>query len=92
MNWQHAAIRKTVIFLSFWINYSKADRIYLLKGKNYPICLYFCFPQLGEYRLDPEKSSLKMVLLLPSPFLLTSFFRREEKKGKKYPVVVHLVI
>ena len=36
-----------------------------------------------EFQIYPEKNGLKPVLLLHSPFLLPSFFRREEKKGKK---------
>ena len=38
----------------------------------------------GEFQMHPKKP----VLLLHAPFILPSFFKREEKKGKKYPVVV----
>ena len=38
---------------------------------------------IGENRFDPEKSGLNSVLLIHSPFLLPSFYRREKKKGKK---------
>ena len=38
---------------------------------------------VGENRLDPEKSCLKPVLQLHSPFLLPSFFLKGREKGKK---------
>ena len=44
---------------------------------------YIYFPKLVNSKSILIKSDLKPVLLLHSPFLLPSFFRREEKKGKK---------
>ena len=37
---------------------------------------------MGENRMD-HKKKLKPVLLINSPLLLPSFFRREEKRGKE---------